>query len=190
MSGFELLAALVGSLAWPLVVLVVAILFRRQLAALLARPFAHLKAGPLEIKWDREITEVKAELESPPPPAGRPGHEGPAESDLTDLARTDPTAAVMKAFIRVEKQLRALLAGAGIEAGRVHAKALARQALEAKLIKPETMRAVEGLTVLRNLAAHGQAEDLSEGRALEYLTVADAVSYALTQNGGGSGSTG
>lgn len=190
MSGFELLAALVGSLAWPLVVLVVAILFRHQLAALLARPFAHLKAGPLEIRWDREITEVKAELGAPPPPAGRPRHEGPAESDLTDLARTNPTLAVMEAFIRVEKQLGALLAGAGIKAGRVHAGALARQAFEAKLIQPETMRAVEGITVLRNLAAHGQAEDLSEGRALEYIALADAVSYALTQNGEGSAPTG
>jgi hypothetical protein len=36
MSGFEFTAGLVSSLAWPVVVLIVAVLFRRQISALLA----------------------------------------------------------------------------------------------------------------------------------------------------------
>lgn len=48
-------------------------------------------------------------------------------------------------------------------------------------LSPATMNAIEGLTALRNLAAHGQANDLDEVRAVEFLTMTDAVAFTLTQ---------
>lgn len=184
MAGFELLAALVGSLAWPLAVLIVALIFRHQLAALLARPFTHVKAGPFEVTWDREIAEVEAELESPPPLDDRPQREPPTDRDLIELATTIPRLAVLEAFARMVEQLRELLAGGGIDGDRGTARMLARRALDAGLIPPETMRAIEGLAALRNLAAHGRARDIDEGRALDYIAQAGAVRHALTQHGG------
>lgn len=61
MSGFDFAASLVGSLAWPIVIVIVAVLFRRQLSALLARPLSSLTAGPLKAVWDRQVAEVEAE---------------------------------------------------------------------------------------------------------------------------------
>ena len=48
-------------------------------------------------------------------------------------------------------------------------------------MQPETVRAVEGIGELRDLAAHGRAEDLDQARALEHLALTDAISYVLDQ---------
>ena len=111
MSGLEFIAALVGSLAWPVVVLVVAVLFRHQLAALLARPFSSLKAGPLELVWDSQVAQVEAEL-GEPAPAAHPESAGhvPADGQLAELARIAPAVALVQAFARVEKVVRNLVA--------------------------------------------------------------------------------
>lgn len=187
MSGLEFTAALVSSLAWPTVVLVVAVLFRRQLAALLARPFRSLKAGPLELVWDREIAEAEAELGelAPAPPGDVAGSS--ASDHLAEVARIAPAAAVVQAFARVEGQLRQLLQAADQDPGRGSALQLARRALEAGLVTPETVRAIEGIAVLRNLAAHGHETDLDESRALDYLALTDSISYVLTQPSRGPG---
>ena len=41
------------------------------------------------------------------------------------------------------------------------------------------MRAVEGIGVLRNLSAHGGAREVTTEQALDYLSLADAVLFAL-----------
>jgi hypothetical protein len=178
MSGFEFAASVVGSLAWPIVVLIVAVLFRRQLSALLARPLSSLKAGPLEAVWDRQVAEVEAELPRSPSSATSDG--GAADTDrLREIARAAPAAAVLEAFALVEEQLHQILQDAGVDAGRGGAMQMARRALEAGLVRPETLKAVEGAAVLRNLAAHGRQDDLDEARALDYLALVDAVRFAL-----------
>lgn len=47
------------------------------------------------------------------------------------------------------------------------------------LITPETMKAIEGLSALRNLAAHGRENDLSAQRAHEFVALAHGTLYAL-----------
>ena len=47
------------------------------------------------------------------------------------------------------------------------------------LLQPETVSAIDGLSRLRNVAAHGLETDLDERRALEYLSLIDSVSYAV-----------
>jgi hypothetical protein len=77
----QFIASVVGSLAWPGAVVVIALLFRRQLAALLASPVKRLKAGPVELEFDRVLPTVQAVLEEelePPPSA----FEVPAQAPL------------------------------------------------------------------------------------------------------------
>lgn len=175
MTGFEFTASLVSSLAWPIVVLVVAVMFRRRIAALLARPLSSLKAGPLEAVWDRQVAEVEAEL-----PRSK-GIEGPTETDrFREVARAAPVAAVLGAFAELEGQLQRILADAGVDPGRGGVTHMARRAQDAGLVQPETVKALEGAAVLRNLAAHGQGSDLDEARALDYLALVEAISFALS----------
>ena len=62
--------------------------------------------------------------------------------------------------------------------------ALARQASSQKLISDETLSAIRGLAVLRNLAAHSPTDEIAADRARDYLALADAVLYALRASPG------
>ena len=57
-------------------------------------------------------------------------------------------------------------------------RALARMARQRDLISDETLAAIEGLSVLRDLTVHSGG-DIGVGRARDYLALADAVLYAL-----------
>lgn len=135
MSGFELIAALVGSLAWPAVVLVVSVLFRRQIAALLTRPFTSLNTGPVEVVRDREVAEVEAELGDPGPPRSPHSDCARATDELAEVARIAPAAAIVQAFALIEAQLRQLLPDAGLHASRGSPVQLARRAVDAGLVR-------------------------------------------------------
>lgn len=56
--------------------------------------------------------------------------------------------------------------------------ALARMARQRDLISDETLAAIEGLSVLRDLTVHVGSE-ISVDRARDFLALADAVLYAL-----------
>jgi hypothetical protein len=171
------------------------IVLRRSIAGVLDGPVKSLKVGPggVELeKWDRAAAEVRNEV-GPPSPGDqeigpvRVTEAGPPEpeavlglrEELQTVAETAPRAAVVEAFSRVERQLRSMVgrvvANAQLNMG---GRALARLALASGVINEETFNAVDGLSVMRNLAAHG-TDDLDPARALEYLDLADAVLYAM-----------
>jgi rRNA-processing protein FCF1 len=102
--------------------------------------------------------------------------------ELLRLVEVSPSAAVMEAFARIERRLVDLLEEDGTSPDRkVGAATLARTAFTLGLISNETRDAVEGLSILRNLAAHGPKDDISTERALDYVVMADAVLYTLRQ---------
>ena len=191
----QFLASIVESLAWPLTVVAIVIVLRKPLASLLAGPVKSLKVGPTGVEletWDQAAAEVRTEVGTPPRPgesipiriteAGPPLEPEPAVSlreEFELLAESTPNAAVIEAFIRVESQLRAsvgrLVANAPINLG---GRALARFALDQGVINDATFNAFDGLSVMRNLAAH-DGDDLDSGRALEFLDLADAVLYTI-----------
>ncbi len=73
----------------------------------------------------------------------------PDTDRLREIARAAPAAAVLEAFTLIEEQLRQILLDAGVDAGGGGAMQMARRALEAGLVRPETVKAVEGAAVLR-----------------------------------------
>lgn len=100
--------------------------------------------------------------------------------DLARLTEVSPRAAVLEAFARIEARLVELLDSAEVESYRpVGGTALARLAHRHRLVSDETLTAVEGLSVLRNLAAHSPTDKIGTGRARDYLALADSVMYAL-----------
>ena len=186
MSTEQLIASLVDSLAWPAAALVIVLVFRRQIAQLLsAGRLRRLKAGPLDLEFDRVSSEIetKLDLAAPLPAEHTPGTAAEA---LAPMLESSPASAVMRAFGLVEAEVRTLLDAVGFTQldGRWGATGLARRAKAAGLITEQALEAVEGVAVLRNLAAHRPAE-VSEQTAREYLALIDAVLFAL--RGGADG---
>ncbi|MGJ8671172.1 MAG: DUF4145 domain-containing protein [Oceanococcus sp.] len=94
MDMFELLISLIDSVAWPLVVLVIAIILRKDLTGLL-RSMSKLKYGNLE-------AEFRAVLDSSVAPAVPRGNEA-ALLDIRSIAEISPNAAIPYAWSQFER---------------------------------------------------------------------------------------
>lgn len=190
MGWMEFVASVIGSLAWPFAVVALVVALRPTIAQLASGGVRRWKAGPAGVEveyWDRETSEVRASIRqqlpegemSPPSVSG-----GGLAEELADVITAAPSAAVVEAFGRIEAELRRLIADAGVtpelDPQRWAARQLTHIALEHDLITPESANGIEGLTVMRNLAAHGAANtQLDHTRALEFVHLADALLFAL-----------
>lgn len=79
MSASELIASLVGSLAWPIAVVAVVFIFRGAIANLI-RTVTQLRYGSFEVNFGRELAalEAQAPVALPPPAAEPPAPGAPA----------------------------------------------------------------------------------------------------------------
>jgi hypothetical protein len=175
-------AEFVAAIAWPAVVLIIALLFRRPLTDALASATGKLAAGPFSLEWKRRVTDVEGDLGLPPTISE--GEIGGAAGKLDEIAEHSPPAAIVEAFAQVEASLRSVLKenGVAVEDALWSVRRLADLAREKGLITAETHDAVQGLSVLRNLAVHGGEKDISSQRAHEFVALAQGVVYAITSN--------
>jgi len=185
MTTLQFIASLVRSLAWPAAVILLALIFKAQIRQLTSRPLRRLKAGPLDMEFDRLGAEVEAAVGQGPlaSVAGQGSIQTPVIEGLEVLATSSPIAAVMDAHAAVEQAIRDLILTVDPEANvsRMSVGQLLRLATDRDLVAPETAKAVEGITIMRNLAAHGRASEVTLDRARDYLALTEAVLYALRQ---------
>lgn len=189
MDWMEFVASLVGSLAWPVAVVALLIVFRPVLSELASGGVKRWKAGPSGVEveyWDRETTEVKAAIREQLAEGERPAAltDGSLSEELAAVIAASPSAAVVEAFSRIEIELRRIVVNAAVasddEVARMSARRLSLLALDHDLITAESANGIEGLAVMRNLAAHGAANtELDESRALEFVHLTDAILFAL-----------
>lgn len=187
MSALQFIASLVSSLAWPLAVVVIALVFRAQIRRLMTGQLRRLRAGPVEMEFDRLLSEVGVELATPTTTAARSGGgESALIDEFADVATVSPLAAVLDGHAAVEQALHELIAQVDPNQARhnVGTARLTSTALAKGLITPETAKAVEGITVMRNLAAHGRANEVTPERARDYLALVDAVLFTIRQGTG------
>lgn len=169
----------IASVAWPVTVLAIAVMFRDPITEALSGATGRLRAGPFELEWERGVSTVESDLGLPP--SISKGQIGGAAGRLDELAEKSPAGAIAEAYGAIESSLRSLLAEQGSEPDRDWGvMQLARAAHEQGLTTAETLRAIEGLDVLRNLAVHGRPEDLSPQRAHKFVALTQGVLYAMS----------
>jgi hypothetical protein len=177
MSASEFIA----SIAWPLTVLVIALLFRAPLTHALSSSSGAVSAGPLRLEWKRQAAAIEADLGLPV--SISEGKIGGAAGRLDQVANTDPLGAIVEAFRRVELSLRALLEEQGIEGLDESLGAeLGENALTEGLISSETKDAIDGLSAMRNLAIHAGGGEVSPRHAHEFIALTQGVLYAISLN--------
>jgi len=188
--------ALVQTLVWPLTVIGIVIILRSAIVAALSGPLKRLKAGPTGVElemWEGKLAVIKEELSGDSgrrtperTDTGQSAGEGSLIEELTPVAEVSPQAAILEGYARLERGLRLKLASKGKEPdATMGGRNLARLAQREGVITELTANAIDGLAVLRNLAAHGQApSDLNTARALDYLAMVDGTLFALRQSKG------
>jgi hypothetical protein len=177
MSVLEFIASLVGSLAWPVALLVVLLSLRKHLPALLSS-LKRVKVSGFELELERARVEV-AEMLSAHPAA--PVDVAPREYQHT---RSDqhPSVGILRSYLNLEAELRRRLALAGVgDLDGKSAPQLAAIGAREGVFTAATVEAVKGVTVMRNLVANGRTENLSPKDADEYAALVDATVFALGQ---------
>ncbi|HTT95477.1 MAG TPA: hypothetical protein VMF55_12445 [Solirubrobacterales bacterium] len=175
-------AEFISAIAWPLTVLVIALVFRRPLSDALRSASGALSAGPFRLEWEKRAEAVEADLGRAP--SISKGEIGGASGRLDEIADTSPTGAIVEAFGQIELSLRSVLEADGADGldRPWSVQRLGTVANQRGLITPETLDAIEGLSVMRNLAAHGGQKDLSPQRAREFVALSQGVLYAISMN--------
>jgi hypothetical protein len=176
MDWLTFIVNLVGSLAWPVVVLVVILFLRRHVNDLV--PFLQkLKYKELELEFGRRVEQVKEDVGKLPTKPDLPEVASEIEA-AARIAEVNPRAAILETWREVE------------QAAREAARRLGAEDLKSDhqviwflgkhyAVNPEVLSLLYDLRNLRNQAAHSQNFTPEAATAVEYATSAAAVARYL-----------
>lgn len=138
-------ASLVASLAWPLPVLIVVLIFKESLKTL-SSAIEHVKFAGVDLKLSKAVEKVRIEAEEalPEPPT--------APRDLSNL---HPAAAILESWMDLEIELRAVGKRLGISTDpRIWTITIAEKLRERNIWNEETYNIFTGVRDLRNSVVH------------------------------------
>lgn len=174
----DALAKLLGSIAWPVAGTYIALLFRKELTALLAR-LKRGKIGTTEFEFGESIRKIEPQADAANLPRleNSPGHEQlrKDKNDLFVLARTYPRAAVFEAWVRLEVAVgQGLRNSQVITDGEKRTAAYQPQKGAQVLFEqhPKQLGYFNSLRNLRNKVAHGELNSIDHNAACAFIELA------------------
>ena len=168
MSVLQFIAALVSSLAWPLMLIVIVLVLRPHIPVFL-KSLRRLKLSGFEVELERTRVDIETAVA-----AADTSVNIREDEPSVQIALGDPTTTVMKAYGRLEVELRQQLEGAGVRGLKnKSANQLASLGVNKGIFTKEIAEGIRRLSVLRNLAAHGRADQLTPSEAAEYAALVD-----------------
>ncbi|MFA5129741.1 MAG: hypothetical protein WC477_02345 [Patescibacteria group bacterium] len=178
------IAELIKALAWPSATVFIALLFRTPIHGVLEGiKLSKLKRGD----WEAEFSEASKELQSElPTPTKNFSHtEGDSLTESLDhLLKASPTEAILAAWNKIEYTIGQLAKQHGFQEYTFTTNL--NRLLQGNIIKISAKNSLLGLRQLRNLAVHGPRGEISEARAREFLTMADAILWSIQSESGKS----
>jgi hypothetical protein len=178
MNWLQFIADMTGHLAWPTMVVAGLIVLRKPLLALLPE-LQRLKIKDFEFDFSKTLDEAKREVEQ----ITKPSDDGtlqPRTTKLTVAQEAMPAFAVLEAWHLIEKELTGLAIDAGITHQGAPAAGLIRALGAEGLLDGPTLRALDDLRKLRNLATHTAPSGITEREALEYRETAKSVAEHIS----------
>lgn len=188
MDLLTFIAAIVGSLAWPVSLLVAVFMMRKPLTELIPE-IRRLKYKDLEVDFGKELEKIEAVMDTVERLPKSKG-ELPVEIEpeplpktrnelIEKLATLSPIAAILESWRNVERTLDIYFMSRGI------ARPISGQTITGHLdydpnFPPQLVSAYQELRLLRNRAAHNQ-ENLTAEHAREFSALADRLTYALIE---------
>lgn len=188
MDILAFVASVIGSLAWPVTVLIALFLLRKQLIELIPG-IRRLKYKDFEVDFGKELQKIEEKvrtIEAPPPtkmqlPADvQPEPLPKTQDELRErLAALSPNAAILESWRNVERTLDFYFKSRSIERPQ-SGQAVAGHLDYDPNFPPQLVSAYQELRLLRNRAAHDR-EDLTADHAKKFSALADKLTYALIE---------
>jgi hypothetical protein len=179
MNWFDFVARMTSSLAWPVAAVALALALRRTFGGWLTQRPSKVKAGPVELEWDRTAGQVDAHIEAEARHGAQAGDQmEPLTLRLRETARQAPHTAIREAGLQVEEALRDLLREQPGVNEKILSQSITTMAKEAHargLISGEIYRSVAGLEVLQGLVSASEVRSVDASRAWEFIALSEAV---------------
>jgi hypothetical protein len=179
------LVELVKAVAWPIAVLLIFWWYRRQIKTLLRR-LSSMEVAGVRAEFDKRLAkaaDVAAKLEKPPTEkVGTPAIPGPGdkmETQLEQLKKISPTAAIITAWAGFENEARNTLKEAGVDLPTYSYEELGRALSDKGVFSTAEMVLYNQLRHMRNLAVHNPGKVLSEEDAGQYILYVHTLMLAL-----------
>lgn len=165
MDGPTFTVEMVRALAWPLSVLVIALLFRKQFVELL-KAIKKGKFGPAEFEFERGVQAIQASVIDLP--------SAPTPSSTIKDAAFNPRGTVLESWLRLEDQAIELALKRGLTnaTARRYALGAIQSIKRSGLLRPDHMQVLDELQDLRNRAAHDPDFSPDPGAVVAYVRLA------------------
>lgn len=175
MDGFQFTASIfqsLVSLAWPVAIVAIVMVFRDKIASLL--PFTHLKYKDLELRFQEAAKEAAKLKELPASPEIAPTLE--EINKFKKMAKLAPRGAMLEVRANLEEAVREYAQVRGISniSPYTSYSLLIRQLRKSDLIDRNTSALLDDLRTIGNAAAHNQS-DPTEDDALRYQELAQRL---------------
>lgn len=185
MGWKQFIASVIASLAWPAVVLVLALTLRTSLVDLIVR-LRKFKHKDTEIEFEERVKEIEAQVAPVKKSPSTPTQTGRLEQidRLYDMVTISPRAAIVEAWIFVESALSRI--ASQIEGFEKNWRSIPSTALlgilrDRGVIEDRIYKALQEMRMLRNRAAHTEEIALTADGASRYLDLAKEVISTLEE---------
>lgn len=183
MDWLKFFAQVIGSIAWPVTMIVVVVLLKDQIAGLF--PFLkRLKAGPVEAEFERSIQEAKNEAANLPAPEALPAPVDARRQQLIQIAYINPRTAIFDAWQGIEfavKKAAIQRIGGSPMPDISSALRMVRELSKASIITPDDVALFHDLRGLRNQATHAPDFNPTLESALNYIDLATGLQTRFEQ---------
>jgi hypothetical protein len=176
MDWLTFIAEMTKAISWPAAIVTAVFIFRDPLLKLL-RELKRLKWKNVEVEFDKEVKKAKAELSDiQRVTASEEYISDDYETRLLSLLETSPKAAVLEAWLQVEREAYGLLKNKNVALPpNLSPIRLLELLLKHKLIDKNGQNLFNTIRKLRNRAVHEYENEISENAALDYLDMASKM---------------
>ncbi|WP_155634205.1 hypothetical protein [Burkholderia cepacia] len=185
MDSLTFVSKVLEATSWPVVVLILGLVFREKLIDLI-KALKKIKAGPVEAEFEIAAKKVFAEAVDAVSPIG-PSEQGVSLEPTSESgrgiiprlrnARSDPSGAIIEGWSTLDGELFRLaqqFSIDGTEAPVTSTAKVYRAVMASNILPVETMRLVSELREMRNKVAHNTVVPTADA-AQDYLLAVDRV---------------
>lgn len=179
---YEFISTIIKSIAWPIVILIIAIMLRRPLTKILSN-LNRLTYNNLEMEFSEKLEEIQTTLETKNGIASN-NQTNSKELEIKAVAEVSPAASITMAWSMIEQEIQNTVKRLAISPDYpLHNSALKNIQLlqNQELIDLDTVNTLSELRNLRNKAVHGNIanENISYLEAIKYYELSRKVTRLL-----------